>query len=277
MKILNKLLPWLFLLGVFLYFVFLLKPAFTGEFTGTLRNSQLPNEYVELKDFLSRQNAFYRVLWIPASPHYVYMSEKHRSISAQELFNAPNQDAVLKYLERKDTEKFLSEASVKYVIVPFDSEKQIFNTDRQYDEKQYLSVVATIDRIKWLKRVKTYGKIVVYELNNPKDHFWTTSKNLEVTYTYVSPVHYEVYVKNARKGDQLIFSEGYDAKWAAKVGSDSISSKQYNRLNSFILPQDGTYTFTVQYTPQEWVDRGVITSIIFSILIIIIIIFIKKK
>jgi hypothetical protein len=66
-----------------------------------------------------------------------------------------------------------------------------------------------------------------------------------------------------KKGDVLVFSEGYDKGWAARLASQQVEShkvesrKYHNRFNSFVLPEDGSYSLEVYYGPQKWVDIGI--------------------
>jgi len=63
----------------------------------------------------------------------------------------------------------------------------------------------------------------------------------------------------------LIFSESYDSKWVASVIGSKLevaSTKYHGRLNSFVLPIDGSYSLKIYYTPQDYVNIGVIISLV---------------
>lgn len=274
----NKQLPKIFILLTIVYFIFLLKPAFTGEFTGTLKHSELPREYAELKNFLTQQNSFFRVLWFPASPHYAYFSNEHRLVSADEFFHMNDVQKLSAVLKQPSNEKLFQESSIKYIIVPFDSEKQIFITDRKYDQQNYDKSVNTLNTIEWLQKVKTFGSIQVYEITNPKEHFWSTSKSMHIESKYINPGYYQLTVSNVKKGDRIIFSETYDSGWQATMNEEKILSEAYaKRFNSFALQKEGNYTITIYYTPQHWVDKGVIVSIVSFMLVISMLVFLRKR
>jgi len=61
--------------------------------------------------------------------------------------------------------------------VPYDSEGEIFLSDRKYDNKVYLKVVSEVDKISWLKTNFRFGKIAVFTVPNPKDHFGLLQKS----------------------------------------------------------------------------------------------------
>ena len=264
-------LPLLFLVFTILYFIFLIRPVFLGELGGTFRKHEVPKEYALLKDFLHSQTEFFRTLWIPQWQRFGYFSNNHPAVGKKELF-----------LDGPLTMIMLKNASVKYVIVPYDSEGEIFLSDRKYDEKQYLKTIEELKKINWLKQVNCsivkllncygsdpFGKISVFELSNPKDHFFieSTIKNeeLKIAYETINPTKYKVKVSNAKKNDILVFSESFDRNWVAKSSSrsnrDKVQSSKFNNiLNSFVIPKDGEYSLEVYYEPQKFVNIGLVIS-----------------
>jgi len=263
-----------------LYFWWLLHPLFIGQSVGTLHHSDIPQEYIQVKDFLVNQQTFYRVLWIPVPPKYVFYTDIQRSVSAQELLNIYNQKELLNKFKAKDTEKLLQEANVRYVIIPDDTEKQIYITDRKYDNSKYNELVKTLSIIPWLKRLKSFGNVIVFQVPDQKDHFWIDSPKAKVSYKAISPVEYKVDISNAKKGDRLVFAEGFDPHWVAKIISSKykVPSIKYDKLlNSFILPEGGNYTLDVYYTPQKWVNIGIWISLGTLVLAIGSLIILRRK
>jgi hypothetical protein len=258
-----KFIPILFAI----YFLFLINPIFAY-----LKLHQVPQEYVQLKNFLNNQNTFSRTLWIPQWQRYGYFSNTHPAIGRYEIFDTYNNKKMVG--ELKNDQELLSELSVKYVIVPFDSEGEMFTNYRKYSDLEYQKVVNGISSIGWLKPVANFGKIKVFEPPFAKDHFFSSSKNLKVSYKFINPSSYEVKVENAKKGDILVFSEGYDKNWVAEAFGLRVQSKKFNAmLNSFKLPQDGTYALKVYFQPQKWVNIGLVLSLLSLISAIGLIIF----
>ena len=163
---------------------------------------------------------------------------------------------------------------IKYVIVPYDSQGEIFLKDRKYNTEIYQSTISDVKKIPYLKQVDGFGKIAVFEVDPPaagiKDHFWSPAQNLNIKYKVINPTKYEVEIKNAQKGDLLIFSESYDRNWQAIMSSLRSSSGQARlkvkslkfgeRFNRFILPEDGSYSLEIYYRPQDWVNIGLVIS-----------------
>jgi hypothetical protein len=276
--------PQIFLIVVVSFLLFLIRPALLGELSGTFKSTQIPEDYVKLEKFVSSQNSFSRTLWVPTIQRFGFYSNSHPAIPAQNLFKTVENTEIIKKMQEEGTELFLQEAAVKYVVIPSDSQGEIFLKDREYDEKMYLQVINGIDSVDWLKRIEDFGKIKVFEVSNPRDHFWTINPTLNLKYQFVSPVEYKLEVKNAKIGDKIIFSENYDASWIARDNNTKfydwpnlISSNPYNRVfNSFTLRKAGDYSLIVFYYPQTAVNLGIIISLSSFILVVFLLIFGSK-
>jgi len=253
----------IFLILVIGYSLFLLRPAIVGEVGGTLKAVIVPQEYVELKNFLVSKNEFFRILWVPTLQRFTFYSDMHPAISGSHLFNTSEPYGVIAALQKKDIKEQLQRAGVKYVIVPDDTQKEIFIKDRKYDLVQYNETLKKIRKVPYLKEVSKFGNIVVFEIDNPKDHFWSSSDNLKIKYEFIDPTLYSVQVENAKDKDKIIFVESFDKNWVAKIDNKIINSQSYNKkFNSFVLPEGGNYSFKVYYKPQELVKTGVIISLL---------------
>ncbi len=268
----------LFLIFTILYLLFLIRPALLGQLTGTFKTTTVPDDYLKLEQFLSSQNTFSRTLWIPTQQRFGFYSNLHPAIPAQDFFKTTEYTNILKNVGM--SRSLLQESAVKYVVVPYDSQGEIFLKDRKYDNRIYQETINNVSKIPYLKRINGFGKIAVFEAPNPRDHFWTTSSSLSLKYQYISPVEYKIEVKNAKKGDTIIFSESYDARWIAKSSELRVQSSEFdNKFNSFVLPKNGNYELEIYYTPQDYVNIGLAISVVtlFSSLLALTLLIIKKK
>ena len=247
------------LLLSFLYLLYLLLPAISGQLGGLFRATSIPYEYLELKKFITSDNHFYRTLYVPKSSRLSFYSSLNPISFGSSFFQESDPIKIIKLLKKENSEKVLQEASIKYVVVPYDKEKEIFLNDRKYDEKKYLQVVKELKEVQYLKEIKTFGKIIMFEVPDPKDHFWSTSSIIS-SYERIYPSRYKVNIVNAKKGDLLVFAENFDKNWEAIVSGITIGSLTYNNRNSFSLPE-GTYSATIYYKPQDWVNIGLFVSI----------------
>ncbi len=268
----------LFLIFVGAYFLFLINPALSGQLGGTFKTTQIPNEYFNLESFFSSQNRFFRTFWLPTVQRFGLNSKDHPAISGQDLLGTYDlSSAVNKLKTNKDVLRY---SSVGYLVVPYDSEDEIFIKDRKYNKDIYQKTINEVKQIPYLKQISGFGRIAVFEVPNPKDHFWSMKEGLIESYKYINPVKYIVNVKNAKKGDVIVFAENYNPKWVAINDNIQINSKQYDKLfNSFTLLKNGNYELEVYYTPQKYVDLGLAVSLatLVSIVVFFILSFKRSK
>ncbi len=252
----QKYLPNTLLLIVFFYLLFLTRPIWIDN---TFKPKEVPLEYVRLKDFLNTEPKFFRTLWVPQWQRFGFFSNSHPAIGRGEVFEG-DAKSQLKQLQGKGAQELLSNLSVKYIIIPLDSEGEIFVTDRKYDEEKYKNTAVSLGKLEWLSDVSGFKNMAVFELKNSKDHFWSPSTTLGISYQYINSTEYKVQIKNAKSGDILVFSEGFDNNWVAEAVLGikyQVSSVKYNKLlNSFVLPKGGNYELKVVYGPQKYVEVG---------------------
>jgi len=174
----------------------------------------------------------------------------------------------LSYFLNPKTADFLDQMAVKYVIVPLDSEGEIFIAEHQYNHQQREEVEEFLDTIPWLKKVDVTQKIAVYELLEFKDHFFGLGEETPgIQWQMINPTKYQVQVKNAQEPFQLVFSEAYDSLWQAKLNSKVIISKPYQGfLNSFLIDKTGDFELTIEFLPQKYVYYGGVVSL-FTLLV----------
>jgi hypothetical protein len=267
-----------------IFWLFTIRQAVLGQLGGTFKQHTIPQEYVELEKFLSSQSNFSRTFWIPSLQKFGYYSSLHPAVNGENFFHVASISRVLDLLGKQETENKLQEASIKYVIVPYDSEGELFVTGRKYDNKMYKDTIASAFSIPWLTRINGFGKIAVFQVPSPKEHFFLvpiTNCGLRIAgcpkivkITFMNPTKYEVTLQNVQKGDRLVFSESYDSHW--ELTSQKIPSEKYHGLlNSFVLSNSGSYTVTVEFTLQKWVNLGLVVSMISIVVIFFVIGFMK--
>ncbi|MGI8420336.1 MAG: hypothetical protein ACR2LN_06895 [Candidatus Levyibacteriota bacterium] len=268
----------LFLLITIGYLLFLIRAALLGQLTGTLAHHSVPTNYQILARSEQGSNMFYRTLWFPTTQRYGYSSLIHPSVSAQDLFKIYDHEKLLSMFQQNKTEETVEDLGVRYIIVPDDSEKEIFLQSRYYSEELYQNTYATLRKIKWLHEVKGFGRIKVFALVSYKNHFWSPDKTMQVTNTMVTPVDFKVSVKNAKKDDTLIFAESYDQHWVATINDEIIQSTKYkNIINSFNIPKDGNYNLEVTYQSQRWILSGVIVTVVSLVISFYLLFYLKRK
>ena len=269
----------LFILILLCYFLFLLKPAILGQLNGTFQKRDVLGEYAQLDKYLSQDNTFFRTLWIPNTMLFGHYTNSHPQISGRDFFREYSHNELLSKFSSESVQKTLDFASVKYVIVPADTENEIYLTERKPDEKKYLSVVNKLDEISWLQKDKQLGKIIVYKTKSNKDHFWCDCDAI-ISYEFINPTKYSLNIKNAKKGDRIVFSEAFDDKWVAESSKFIVQSSKFkDRFNSFVILGDGDFFLEVYYGIQKYVDLGVKISLLtfFTLILIFLLSLVFKR
>lgn len=258
-----------------LFWAFTIRQNFLGELKGTFAPHKSPSEYFQLADFLSTQSQFFRTLWFPSLHQYSYSSASHPAIPGGDFLSVYSNKAILQKMGQKNIVSLLDDSSIKYVIVPSDTEGKLFTTDRKYSKKKYDALVSGLKKVSVLKQIKQFGRIVVFENKEYKNHLWMFGTGL-VSFKAVSPVLYKAEVSGVTNGGKLIFAENYDPHWIARVNGKKVISQRYKLFNSFALTV-GSSTVDIYYEPQDLVDRSIPVSAAAFIIVVIILAWSDKK
>lgn len=251
---------YVFLIFTICYLIFLIRPAILGQLGGTFRNHEVPKEYVILKDFLYKQPEFFRTLWIPRQQRFTFFSNLHPSVEAGPLFNVTSAAESIRELKKTGIQEYLSELSVKYIIVPYDSLGEFFLTDRKYDKTIPEKISKSLDTIPFLKKIDGFGSIAIFEVPSPKDHFWL-QKSGKISYKMLSPTNYSINVSLVNP-QKIIFSEKYNLSWVAKVGNTTVKSqKTSSNLNSFAL-EKGDHDLEIVFLQDKVYGYGRVISLV---------------
>jgi hypothetical protein len=152
----------------------LVKPAMTGELGFTFETAVVPEEYMTLKAFFLSQPAnSFRSLWMPERQRFAFFSEAYPPLSlVSRFFDSGLPGGLPIYTthphQAADGPLFrplLHLSSVKYVILPFDSESELYT----YAGKKHL-YVSSLDALPWLEKLDITSDIVVYEAESFTPH-----------------------------------------------------------------------------------------------------------
>jgi len=245
--VLNKKIVWLPVIAFIIYWVITIRPAVMGNLGGTFVDRRVPEEYIQLKDWLVAQKTFFRTLWVPRQHRFAFVSQLHPSIEAGPLLGATDSASLVKVFSQSDTPRQLEYLGIQYIVVSYDVYGEIFQEDRRYSPAKRAYVEQALDSIAWLKKVKT-GEVTVYKTPVAKDHFWTKDGKGMVTWNMLSGDRYMVDVSLNAPGE-LMFSEAFHSGWRASTGDKSIPAQEAEYgMMSFALPK-GTYTAEIEFTP----------------------------
>ena len=127
--------------------------------------------------------------------------------------------------------------------------------------------------------------ILIYSLNNGESFLNADSllsanrpNTASVSYQEINPTLYNVQV-NSSNPFYLVFSEAYDKGWVATIGGRQISAQEHFTANGFAncwyVNKTGSYTITLEFTPQKLFYAGAAVSI--GTLIVFSVYLVKKK
>lgn len=251
-----------------LYLLFLIRPVFLGELRGTFQKYEIPYEYTKLKDFLYANPNFFRTLWIPQRQRFGYYSAQHPAVDAVTFFNATDSAAIVKILTDRDksatTQALLAKSGIQYIIIPYDSQGELFLDDRAYSQKEREAVEQALDDVAWFLKKEGLKTIAVYELPYFDDLFILQRENnmqKRVNWEKHNGSTYTLRLNDVKKGEKLIFSQNYDPFWVLKVNDNRIYPERSSPHNmEFTLPQGGKYTVMIEYIPQRFAMYGYVLS-----------------
>lgn len=137
---------------------------------------QPPAGYAALKEQSDREPGFYRMLWVPVAQRFGRYFPDHPSVDAIQLgqneFKTFLSDPTRadSWLGNPNAEYLLSAMSVKYVVVPDDTQDDIFRYYRSRD-----SFVKYLDGLPYLKRLSGFGSLTVYENRAYAQHIYAAT------------------------------------------------------------------------------------------------------
>ena len=242
------LLPLFFIL----LWAFTIREAVAGRLTGTFRTHDVPIEYIDLKDKLYNDRNFGRTLWVPRQQRFTYNSHFHPAIESSALFNSTNAAELRVALEADNSQIYLKDLSVKYVIIPFDSIGEIFLDDRKYSSKRRQDYEDVLDKISYLKKIHDV-KITIYLTKsfNPL----IISSSGAVNYKRINSTFYELN-SYLMPNDIITFGQKFNQSWVLRSHDKKIKSVETKiGFNSFVVPLNSE-KLTIEFVEQKNYNIG---------------------
>lgn len=251
--ILNKYIFFIFLA----FWVFLIGDAVIN-LRGTFKPHFVPKEYIEFKNKVTRENEYFRTLWVPKQQRFTYSDFNHPSVEAFTLFKATNASELKASFAKDSTKDLLKKLSIKYIVIPYDSIEEIFLDDRKYSENKRLEFERILDSIPYLKKIND-GKLTIYQAAQNNSLFYNHDNN--IYYRRINSTKYILHVKT--KNESIIqFSQSYSPSWYLRIESKKIySSKNETGTNSFLVPPYNG-EISVEFDSDKNYNVGLIISII---------------
>jgi hypothetical protein len=252
------------------FWFFTIRQAITGQLSGTFVAHRVPQEYEVLHDIVNTPD-YFRTFWLPHTQRYGDSTYMHPAIDAATILNTASSSALLAWVNSTEGNMTLAHWSVKYVILPYDSQGEIFLDDRKYNESLRTIFETTLDANTYLTKRIIPGispKMSVYETKSHMDLFWVSeAPDATVAWHMVSPTRYTFTIQKSKEL-HLIFGQSYDPHWQVRGDGHLIrSAKTQDGLNSFIVPADFQQG-VLEYAPQKYVEYGLWISAISFVLVL---------
>lgn len=256
-----------------IYWFVIILYVFINNLHGIYKSTQIPKDYSILASQIAVDKSFYRTLWVPRLQRFAFYSHNHPAVDATLFFKAKSVNDLVSLLKNKNAKfdkpyELLQEIGIKYIVVSYDSEKEIYLLYREYDDTIEQRIVKELDTISWLKK-RMIGKIAIFEVEGYKDRIRIEGQGSEnLDYTPINPTKYNLKVNDISKPVQVIFSENYSSNWVLRTLSESIVSRKYSNVNSFVVSRGGEYT--LEYKTERILQAGILISVMSIVAIVFI-------
>lgn len=276
------------------------KPMITGGLGTLFVQRKMPNDYLIVNNFLSKQTDYFRTLWFPNNSRWSLRLNHIPIIGYSNISNADwlsFKDPVNQNKASNITNKLFDLSSIKYIFIPLEDKA---NEDNFFAPGTRKNIINQFDKLRYLNKIYVGTKeIVVYENKDFRPHIYLTPsketiyKNIKyskIDYKYLNPTEYQINLTNISSPVYLNFSDSYHPEWKVRVGEfnwfrailvknyflpDKYHYKNDAMLNSFLIhPQEFCLTnqciknpngsfdikLTLYFQPQSYVYLGLIIS-----------------
>lgn len=249
-----------------LFWIVLIRQTITGEIRGTFSYREVHSVYRAWEDRLTRDNSYWRTLWVPRQSRFTYTSEVHPSIESEPLLSATDSSSIILAFNQPDVQEKLQALSIRYVAIAFDPYGELFVDDRKYSPQKRRGIEEALDSISWLRKVQS-GHLTIYETSAYKEHFYLQDTRGVVEVTQFSPDVYHVTI-SAETNGTLVFSESYSPYWRMNMNQSTMRAVRgpYGTMQ-FSIPK-GVSRVEIEFAPRHtyatarWVTIGGIVMVL---------------
>lgn len=250
---------FLILILFLIFWLFTIRFATFHKLGGTFAVQAIPADYFRYENFMNSDMSFSRSLWIPIAHKYSFYNEKHTIVDGKTYFHSQDVAQITTKIV-KENPQTLKDDGIRYIVLPLDTDKQIYMDRNGYDAKILVNIRKSLDKIPWLTKVKGFNELNVYGLSSGRDLLYLKEGVGSVEYKIVNPSEINVSVSNVQKNSLLVFNSAFDKNWILKNYKSDVSSQIYNdKYNSFLL-NDVSGSYLLSYSVQKYVNYGLMIS-----------------
>lgn len=197
---------------VIFYLIFLVRPVWLGQMTGTFSQPPFEKEYSQLAQILAQDQKFSRVFWIPTISPLSHLTLEHPSVEASRLVQ--RRPFAIGTKGAYETFNFLREApfmgeifdvsGIGYVVYPYLDERR----DNLHPDniKYYYTFSNQLSNLPWLSKLEE-SRVPIWKVREHQNRFFMTPN---VWWVVGSDSLYSEATKNAKlklSENALIFME----------------------------------------------------------------------
>lgn len=169
----------IFLVTLTCYLLFLVRPVWLGQMTGTFSSTPLQEEYFKLGNLLENDENFSRVFWIPSLPPLGYSSLNHPRVEAARLVQrrpfAIGTEGTYELFNFLREAPYMGEifdvAGIGYLVYPYlDPRRDDMHPD---NIKYYYTFSDQLSKRSWLTKVEE-SSIPFFKVRDYQDRFFIT-------------------------------------------------------------------------------------------------------
>ena len=167
-KLVSKIVP----VGIYVYLLFLIFPAFTGGLSGALSSKPLEKDYQIVADNVSSQSAEFRTAWFESQPPFAYFSNRQPALDGRYLVNKKPIASInvgsfdsFNFLNSPLSDEWLELFNIKYLML---------KPDEKLKKDEWGTLVNSVEQNKEIKKADWGTSLGVYELTNTKPRVFET-------------------------------------------------------------------------------------------------------
>lgn len=185
-KVFKKRVAIIYCLLITAYLLYLIKPIFLNQMTGTFSIQPFEKEFQTLATVLKKDQTFGRVFWIPATVPLAYSDLNHPIVEAARVFNrtpfvygVKGTYEIFNFLrEAPYMGEIFDVAAVSYIAYPFlDSRRGNLSAD---DIRYYDSFLGQLSNLPWVEGKIARSEIPLLKTKNHQDKIFITGRTFAV-------------------------------------------------------------------------------------------------
>jgi hypothetical protein len=220
-----------------------------GNLGSVLISKQIPEDYVILKDFISKQPDYFYTLWIPNPSNWAFFTNQHplagldslvqdwawKDKISSDYFNGNNPiiGELTAVLDRPNSKNLLGITSIKYVVIPLNDSGKSENYYNLFDLYGYRGFfVNDLNKLAYLQKINIGTKeLEVYENKNFSPLFSIQQADIlskfktlaveQIDYKYINQTEYKIRLQNVKIPLHINFAQSYDSEWKLHTGDFS--------------------------------------------------------